>query len=219
MGKIERQLQHIVDTVLALINHAKLPLRMWDYGAMAAVTLYNLNPTALLARKSPSKALLEKNPEYGKLWTFGCKVFPLLSPLWEHKLDNKSNPHIFLAYLTSFDSYMCLDPWSGQVIPSYDAHFIKHDFSLNDILHDSIGTCSSRIMTPYSHNSQSSCRWRSQSRLTSLTIKVWPRNRFLHYQWTLEYPILHIDRPQGAYWGYSSGTNRYALSLSHATPV
>lgn len=70
-GTAERRHRHIVETGLALLHHAKLPLTFWTYAFQTAVYLINRLPTKILSNKSPYECLFHQQPNYHKLQPFG----------------------------------------------------------------------------------------------------------------------------------------------------
>jgi len=76
-GVAKRRHRHIVETGLALLKDADLPLSYWPYAFQTSVYLINHHPTTLLRHKSPFKSLFNQPPNYLKLKKFGCLCFPL----------------------------------------------------------------------------------------------------------------------------------------------
>jgi transposase InsO family protein len=71
-GAIERKHRHIVETGLALLSHAHLPLKFWDDTFSTACYLINRTPTPVLQNHSPFGTLFKCSPDYTFLRTFGC---------------------------------------------------------------------------------------------------------------------------------------------------
>lgn len=57
MGAVEHRHHHVVDSGLALLNHARLPFSFWQYAFNAAVFTYNRTSTTSLARINPFEKL------------------------------------------------------------------------------------------------------------------------------------------------------------------
>lgn len=133
MGHVERRHHHIIDTSLALLNHAKLPACMWEFGVTTACYLYNKNPTNILQWRSPLEALFGRLPEYQRMKFFGCVCYPCLRPYRSHKLDLKSKPFVFVGYSMENNGYLCLDPDSCRIYSSRGVFFIEVNFSLNKL--------------------------------------------------------------------------------------
>jgi histone deacetylase 1/2 len=71
-GVAERKHRHLVETGLALLAHASVPLRYWDEAFLTACYLINRMPTSVLNNDTPVQRLLKINPEYSFLRIFGC---------------------------------------------------------------------------------------------------------------------------------------------------
>jgi hypothetical protein len=63
-GAIKRKHRHIVQTDLALLSHAHLPLPFWDDAFSTACYLINRMPTTILQNQSPFEVLFKCSPEY-----------------------------------------------------------------------------------------------------------------------------------------------------------
>ena len=58
---------HIVETGLALLSHASLPLTYWPYALATSVYLINRMPTPTLNLSSPYEKIFSTTPNYSKL--------------------------------------------------------------------------------------------------------------------------------------------------------
>ena len=70
-GFAERRHRHLVETGLALLSHASLPLIYWSYALAAASYLINRLPTSTLSNSSSFECLNGSPPNYTKLRVFG----------------------------------------------------------------------------------------------------------------------------------------------------
>ncbi|XP_010507647.1 PREDICTED: uncharacterized protein LOC104784298 [Camelina sativa] len=127
-GISERKHRHIVETGLALLSQASMPLRYWSYAFSTAVYLINRLPTPSLSDISPYHKLFAVPPNYNKLRVFGCACFPWLRPYTSHKLDARSKRCVFLGYSLTQSAYCCLDVQSGRVYVSRHVQFLEIDF-------------------------------------------------------------------------------------------
>lgn len=59
MGHVKRRHRHQIDTTITMINHAKLPPSMWDFGVLMACYLYNRNLMPILQGLSPLEVLFQ----------------------------------------------------------------------------------------------------------------------------------------------------------------
>lgn len=105
-GVAERKHRHIVELSLATINHASIPLTLWDEVFASIVYLINRLPTATNS-PSPYSLLFHKEPDYAMLRIFDCLCFLLTQPYNNHKLQNRSIPCVFIGYASSQKGYKC----------------------------------------------------------------------------------------------------------------
>jgi transposase InsO family protein len=62
-GAVECKHHHIVETGLALLSHASVPISYWDDAFVTACYLINRMPTSSLKNKSPLKVLFKQFPD------------------------------------------------------------------------------------------------------------------------------------------------------------
>jgi hypothetical protein len=127
-GSAERKHHHIVETGLALLAHASMPLKFWDEAFLTATYLINRLPTHVIDNKCPLERLFNNPPNYSLLRVFGCSCWPNLRPYNKHKLAFRSKECVFLGYSSLHKGYKCLDPDSGRVYISWDVVFDEHKF-------------------------------------------------------------------------------------------
>jgi hypothetical protein len=128
-GSAERKHRHIVETGLALLAHAHIPLKFWDEAFLTATYLINRLPTRVI----DNKCLLERlfnTPNYSLLRVFGCACWPNLRPYNKHKLSFHFKECAFLGYSSLHKGYKCLNPDSSRVYISCDAIFDENIFSI-----------------------------------------------------------------------------------------
>lgn len=106
MGVVERRHKYIVDSGLALLDHAKLTKELWNYAFATATFIYNRTSTDGI---SPYDFFFEKFPNIRDLKTFGCLVYPNMRPYQKQKISNRSDEHIFIGYPKASSGYMCLN--------------------------------------------------------------------------------------------------------------
>ena len=124
-GFSERRHLHIVETGLALLSHASLPLTYWPYALATTVYLINRMPTPTLNLSSPYEKIFSTTPNYSKLKIFGCLCYPWLRPYTTNKLDNRSLPCVFLGYSLTQRAYYCLDPTTSKIYVSRHVRFVE----------------------------------------------------------------------------------------------
>ncbi|QHN81468.1 Retrovirus-related Pol polyprotein [Arachis hypogaea] len=106
-GLAERKHRHIIETGLALLATASLPLLFWDE-AFSTVYLINRMPSPNTSHLSSHELLFNQIPDYSSLKIFGCLCYPNLRPYTSHKLEYRSQPCIFLGYAINHRGYKCL---------------------------------------------------------------------------------------------------------------
>jgi hypothetical protein len=129
-GSAERKHRHIVETGLALLAHAHIPLKFWYEAFLTATYLINRLPTRVIDNKCPLERLFNTPPNYSLLRVFGCACWPNLRPYNKHKLSFRSKECVFLGYSSLHKGYKCLDPDSDRVYISRDAIFDENIFSI-----------------------------------------------------------------------------------------
>jgi transposase InsO family protein len=122
-GSAERKHRHIVETGLALLAHASMPIKFWDEAFLTATYLINRMPTRVIDNKCPLERLFKTSPNYSLLKIFGCACWPHLRPYTKHKLSFRSKECVFFGYSALHKGYKCLDVDSGRVYISRDVIF------------------------------------------------------------------------------------------------
>ena len=97
-GVVERKHRHLVETVLALLNHAHIPLQYWEDAFQTACYLINRLPSSIIQNLSPYEKLFAQTLDYNFLCVFGYACWPNLHPYNSHKLQSCSTQCVFLGY-------------------------------------------------------------------------------------------------------------------------
>lgn len=109
---------------MALLSHAKLPLRLWPFAIMTATYLINRIHSTSLDGKSPFEIWYDKLPNLKNIRTFGVDAWVRT----EHsKGANKAKLCIFLGYSDGLKGYVLIDKNTGKVLRSGDAKFYEDD--------------------------------------------------------------------------------------------
>ncbi|KAJ9555883.1 hypothetical protein OSB04_010497 [Centaurea solstitialis] len=124
-GYAERRHLHIVETSLALLSHASMPLIYWPHAFQTTVYLINRMPTPTLNNTSPYFKLFGSTPKYTHLHNFGCLCYPWLRPYASHKLAPRSIACAFLVYSPTPHAYLCLDPTTNRLYSSRHVRFVE----------------------------------------------------------------------------------------------
>ena len=127
-GRVERKHRHIVETGLAMMFHAHIPVAYWTHAFSSAVHIINRLPTKVLSLKSPFEVLFDRVPSYDNLRIFGCRVYPYLRDYSDQKLSPRSIPCVFIGYHSQYKGYLCLDPASSRIFVTRHARFDETSF-------------------------------------------------------------------------------------------
>lgn len=125
MGIVERQDRHIVDSGIALLDQAHLPL--WFY--------YAFTTTAFLYNRTNSKIFSDSLEKPQILNLFGCLAYPNLHPMQKSKFSDRLAPHTFIGYPKENRSYQLIDPITGKINVYNDVVFQEICFDQNRSLH------------------------------------------------------------------------------------
>ena len=127
-GAVEHKHRYIVETGLALLYHANIPLCFWDDAFQTACYLINRLPTTILKNKSPFETLFNSCPNYSLLKIFGCACWPNLRPYNSNKLQPHSLQCVFLGYNLRHKGYKCFHVPSSRLYISRDVIFQESIF-------------------------------------------------------------------------------------------
>jgi histone deacetylase 1/2 len=133
-GRAERKHKHVVETGLALLAHACLLMKFWQY-AFQSTFLINRMPSKILNNDSPYLTFFQKTPDYKSLKVFGCLCYPFIRPYNNHKLQYQLVQCIFLGYNLNNKGYLCLDYLTGRVYVTPHVVFDETQFPFNKNLH------------------------------------------------------------------------------------
>lgn len=97
-GYAKRHHCHIVETSLALLTHASMPLTYWSFSFSKTVYLINRQLTPNINHQLPYLKLFGIQSKYSNLRSFGCLCYPWLRPYTSHKLNSQSVPCVFVGY-------------------------------------------------------------------------------------------------------------------------
>ena len=95
--KVERKHRHIVETGLALLAQAKMPLKFWQEAFNYATFIINRLASPVLENKTPFELLYSLKPDYAQIKIFGYECFPFLRPYNKHKFVFHTSKCILLG--------------------------------------------------------------------------------------------------------------------------
>lgn len=126
-GAMERKHHHVIETVVALLHIASMPVEFWGEAALTSIFLINQMPISVLQGQSPFQKLYCCSPDYAFLKVFGC-CYPWLRPYASSKLEPKSTQCVFIGYQPNTKAYRCLNRSSGKVYISRFVQFRESNF-------------------------------------------------------------------------------------------
>jgi histone deacetylase 1/2 len=127
-ARVERKHIHVVETGLALLTHAYLPMKFWQYAFQSSTFFINRMPSKVLNNDSPYYTLFHKIPEYKSLRVIGFLCYPFIHPCNNHMLQYRSIQCIFLGYSFNNKGYLCLDSLTGRVYVTTHVVFYETQF-------------------------------------------------------------------------------------------
>lgn len=133
-GRAERVHRHLIETTLALLHQAAMPVTFWLEALITSVYLINRLPHSAVHSQIPYTLLFNKAPDYSSLKPFGCLCFPWLKPYISHKLCPKSQSCVFLGYCSTSKGYRCFDHVLNKVYKSRHVKFVEHIFPYASIV-------------------------------------------------------------------------------------
>ncbi|RVX04050.1 Retrovirus-related Pol polyprotein from transposon TNT 1-94 [Vitis vinifera] len=128
-GRVERKHRHVVETGLALLAHASLPMEFWQYAFQTATFLINRMPSKVL-QITPLISHFFKRFRITSLRVFGCLCYPFIRPYNSHKLQYRSVQSLFLGYSLHNKGFLCLDFLTGRVYITPHVVFDEGQFPL-----------------------------------------------------------------------------------------
>ncbi|KAL4591254.1 hypothetical protein LXL04_004212 [Taraxacum kok-saghyz] len=134
-GIAERRHRHIVETGLALLHFAGLPLSFWSHAFQTAVHIINRLPTPILNSKCSFEILYDRSPNYTKLQPFGCPCYPWLRSYSPSKLYPRSSLCLFLGYSSDKAAYKCYHLDTRRVYHSRHVEFVPRQYPYKDSPH------------------------------------------------------------------------------------
>ena len=114
-GIVERMSRTVVERVRSMLLHPKLLKSYWAEVMMMTTYLINKSPSIPLDGDVPQRVWIGRNVSYKHLRVFGCLAYMHVAKDHRLKLDNNSQPCIFLGYSKDDFGYRLwdlIDKWS-----------------------------------------------------------------------------------------------------------
>ena len=113
-----------MESVLAMLDDAKLPKELWGEALKTALYLQNRSPNSAINNKTPFELWTGKVPNLKHLRTFGSIGY-VRTPVGRTKLDPKAKPYTFIGYSTESKAYKLADLEARKVILARDVQFLE----------------------------------------------------------------------------------------------
>ena len=121
----ERKNRTVVEMARSMLKQTEMPDCFCAEAVAAAVHILNISPTKVVWNQTPYEAWNGNKPSISHLRVFGCICYVLLTTN-RHKLDKKSQKHVFVGYCTKSKAYRLYERLSGRITISRDVVFDKH---------------------------------------------------------------------------------------------
>lgn len=119
-GVVERKHIQFMEMGLTMLEHAFIPISLWDHCFTATTYFVNMLLTSYFYKyNSHFQVLFNKQPEYGTINTFRCACYPLCGPSNKNMLQLKSNKCTYMGVSPTHKGHKCLSLEGGIFISKY----------------------------------------------------------------------------------------------------
>ena len=126
-GVVERKNRTVVSMVRAMLKAKDLPRELWGEAISTAVYILNRSSSKTLQGQTPYEMWTGRKPSVDHMRTFGSIAHVKVTKGHLSKLEDKSQPMIFIGYELGTKAYKCFDPVNSKVIISRDAIFEENE--------------------------------------------------------------------------------------------
>jgi hypothetical protein len=120
---VEHRNRTVMAMARSLLKGMSVPGRMWGEAVRHAIFLLNWLPTKAMGNRTPFEAWTGKKPHLGHLRVFGCTAHAKVTAPHLKKLDDRSNPFVYLGVEEGSKAHRLFDPRRRQIIVSRDIVF------------------------------------------------------------------------------------------------
>ena len=117
-GVVERKNMTVVSMVRAMLKAKDLPKELWGEAVNTAVYILNRSSSKILQGQTPHEMWTGRKPSVDHMRTFGSIVHVKVTKGHLSKLEDRSQPMIFIGYVLGTKAYNCFDPVNSKVIIS-----------------------------------------------------------------------------------------------------
>ena len=121
-GIVERRNRTILNMVRCMLKQKNLPYNFWGEAAMTSTHVLNRCRTKRLNSMVPKEAWSSNKPSIKHFRIFGSLCYRHVPDQKRKKLDDKSEPMIFVGY-NSTGSYKLYNPKIKEVLFGRDVYF------------------------------------------------------------------------------------------------
>ncbi|GAU17773.1 hypothetical protein TSUD_171610 [Trifolium subterraneum] len=122
----ERRNRSILDMTRSMVKHKGLPHRFWGEAVVIAVYILNRSPPKKLKDKVPEEVWSKCKPSVTHFKVFGSLSYKHVPDARRKKLDDKSEPMIFVGYHRT-GAYRLYNPTSDKIEISRDVKVLENE--------------------------------------------------------------------------------------------
>ena len=126
-GVVERKNRTVVSMVRAMLKAKDLPRELWGEAVSTAVYILNRSSSKTLQGQTPYEMWTGRKPSVDHMKSFGSIAHVKVTKGHLSKLEDRSQPMIFIGYELGTKAYKCFDPVNSKVIISRDAIFEENE--------------------------------------------------------------------------------------------
>src|SRR5215217_7465787 len=127
-GVAERLNRTLAEGVVAMINHAGLPVSWWKFAVLYYAEILNVTPTSSLAETTSHEVWNKKRPDLTMFRVFGCRAWVNVHKDYQKNLDSHTLPCIFIGFAPGYKGWLCYDPVKRKQVISGDVIFNERSF-------------------------------------------------------------------------------------------
>ncbi|WVZ24270.1 hypothetical protein V8G54_002814 [Vigna mungo] len=132
---VERRNRTIMNTTRCLLKEKNVPRNLWAEAVATAVYLLNRCPTKLIKGKVPLEVWTGTTPSVKRLKVFGSLAFVHVADQKCAKLEDKSEPMVFMGYHPT-RAYKLYDPMKQRMVISRDVLVLEKESWNWDHMHE-----------------------------------------------------------------------------------
>ncbi|KAJ0558737.1 putative RNA-directed DNA polymerase [Helianthus annuus] len=124
-GVVERRNRTVLGMTRSMLKSMNVPEPLWGEAVRHAVYLLNRIVTKAVKNKTPYEAWKKKKPNLKYLKVFGCVGYAMKLTGRFHKLEDRSQPLIYLGREPGSKAYRLFNPTEKRIVVSRDVSFYE----------------------------------------------------------------------------------------------